>query len=229
MSETQPGPKTESETSTIDRAQWLARFRPEATGQSEDWAWATDGFALVALRGGEPFSEKRGYLKPETYGAMPAHLAKWMAEAEASNPATVDLAALRAFAGMGPCAKCRDVGLVTCRECHGSGSRTVICDDCDHDHECKCTNCEDGKADCRACSERRPGLVDGQLFNLRLLARALRALPESGNVSVAVIPGRDPRLVAWTEAERLVLMSLRDDGQSARDLPSFRLSTEARS
>lgn len=139
----------------------------------------TDGFRLLAIEG-----EEATGLPPVASGTQEriAQLLEVMVS-EAARRATIDLAALAAFAGAPPapvvvCPKCDGDGRITCDECDGSGESECECLSCGHEHEADCEACHgDGHVRC-ACRGHREmrreyALVDDLLLDCGGLASAL--------------------------------------------------------
>lgn len=201
-----------------------------ARGYAEGWSLWTDGWTLVAVEAdlGLGAWQMRDGQKP-TANAVLEYL---RALPPPADGIPVSLAALREFAlqgrtlrGPGPerCATC--AGTMTeqgpCPEGCRSGRVNCQCDcgELEHDVQCPwCAGVGSIPVSCSTCGPLDPlpvlyGAVYGRLFNLNLLAEALRYLPvESAVLAIAqAFRGTEPYghcLRLWADGYHLSLMGV---------------------
>lgn len=185
--------------------------RPFAVG---DWAVATDGHMLLAVRN-DDVAEYNSL-------APVAAVRPWLDEAPSG--AVVSLVELRAFAGdptwESRCDECDGTGQIDCVVCEGNGTVACTCAECGNEHTRNCSECDGAagkKFGCENCGSTGhttelvgsvdPVAVAGVSVDPRRLARLLACSPTGETVQVAARDG-GTALALWGDGWCARLMAL---------------------
>ena len=212
------------------KAHWQAQSA-RGCGLHDGWSLWTDGWTLIGVQRDIGLGPWKSYIKPESAMAI------LLREDAPPDAARVSLDRLVDFALQGrtvqdptTCDACKGKGEVEaeCTACDGEGS-TECSGECDCDVDCE--DCEGtGKAvdTCRECriveAPALPGVILGSVFNLNLLAEALRVRPVE-SVALALRSEGGDALRLWGDGFRYVQMSMREN--AAAELPTFDLVRDA--
>lgn len=180
----------------------------------QPWIFVSNGSAMLLVRDTIDWraaSDRqqeiiRGFLGLQVKGkTWPlAHLRRWLG---------------KGWAGEVPCDRCNGDWVKNCPSCFGMGQRQGGCERCGASHDCNCRACNgNGTIFCPGCTgglefEKRPGHVNGVVFDRAMLARFLVGVEVGPKTKVKVMAtGRanpvvvEPQDKSW----RAVIMPLRE-------------------
>lgn len=156
-------------------------------GRIEQWAAASDGKSMVAVKGVNSLPEA-----PEKYRDSVISLLNVGPQATKLTERTLSLPLFSAWCGAPDwtpptiCATCTGKKLVNCDKCNGTGKGSAVaCKECGENHICKCPHCDRGLYDCDTCGgtglkdsqmPTTPGRVGQIIVNRQYLARAFQFL-----------------------------------------------------
>lgn len=151
---------------------------PEApflmTHDGREWALATDGHLLLAVRRELVAGECTPV--PEKVAALAA---KWLDRSFEASTAVAG-AAVKAFAGVptfGECDECQNKRVIECEDCDGEGGSDCECSTCGDTHDRSCKTCDgSGSRTCPECGgvpTNSPAVFLGQKIDRWKLAVVL--------------------------------------------------------
>lgn len=181
----------------------------------ERWLFASSGYFIAAIKSDEPTEA------PTADAEMAATSAELIREARAGG-VPVSTQSFAAWAAVQAPCQCKGTGEQNCYHCAGSGIRSHECDDCGHEHECECQECDDGRVTCRKCMDFDAGEIQGTVFDRRKLARGMVLFEGVDTVDVAV-RGIDAPMSIRAGSVLFLLMGMRAKATG----PAFSLSSEA--
>jgi len=178
------------------------------------WIFVSNGAAMLLVqdeivwRPASTVQEEiiKGFLGIEMRGKtwQLAHLRRWLG---------------RGWASTLPCDRCDADWAKNCPSCFGIGQRKTGCERCGGAHDCNCRTCNgNGVVFCPGCTgglefEKRPGHINGVVFDRALLARFLSGVETKQNTKVKIMAhGRANPVVVEPEDKswRAVIMPLRE-------------------
>jgi hypothetical protein len=143
------------------------------------------------------------------------------------------VAALKEFVGAlepkPPCDKCNTTGRVQCTLCGGEGGGKCECRDCGDVHTHKCASCKEaGYLPCpNGCKDgviERPGVIDGNVYNLNGLAPYLA--PVEAEAYRFISDGkRDSALQIGGDGWRVCAMPMRKEPTD--EMPRFAIREQS--